>query len=39
VIGEAYVSQGSISNFKLNYDVILDLDSNTTVEIEAWDQS
>ena len=39
VIGETYVSQGSISNFKLNYDVILDLDSNSTVEIEAWDQS
>ncbi len=39
VIGEAYVSDGSISNFKLNYDVILDLDSNTVVEIEAWDQS
>jgi hypothetical protein len=39
VIGEAYVSEGSISNFKLHDDVILNLDFNTVVEIEAWDQS
>ncbi len=39
VIGQAYVSEGSISNFKLHDDVILDLDFNTVVEIEAWDQS
>ncbi len=39
VIGEAYVSEGSISNFNLHDDVILDLDFNTVVEIEAWDQS
>ncbi len=38
-IGEAYVSDGSISNYKLHDDVILDLDFNTVVEIEAWDQS
>lgn len=39
VIGEAYVSDGSISNFKLHEDVLLDIDSNTMVEVEAWDQS
>jgi hypothetical protein len=39
VIGEAYVSDGSISNFKLHEDVLLDIDSNTLVEVEAWDRS
>jgi uncharacterized protein YuzE len=39
VIGEAYVSDGSISNYKLHDDVILDIDFNAVVEIEAWDQS
>jgi hypothetical protein len=39
VIGEAYVSDGSISNYKLHDDVILDIDFNGVVEIEAWDQS
>jgi hypothetical protein len=39
VIGEAYVSDGSISNYKLHDDMILDIDFNAVVEIEAWDQS
>jgi hypothetical protein len=39
VIGEAYVSNGSISNYKLHDNMILDIDFNAVVEIEAWDQS
>jgi hypothetical protein len=39
VIGESYLSDGSISNYKLQDDMILDIDFNAVVEIEAWDQS
>ena len=39
VIGDDYVSDSSHSNFELHDDVILEIDSNTVVEVEAWDQS
>ncbi len=39
VIGDDYISDGSISNFKFHEHAVLDIDSNTVVEVEAWDQS
>ena len=39
VIGDDYISDGSISNFKFYDDVALAIDSTTMVEVEAWDQS
>jgi len=39
VMGDNYVSDSSHSNFELHDGVILEIDSNTVVEVEAWDQS
>lgn len=39
VIGDDYVRESKTSSFKFHDNVILDFDSNTTVEVEAWDQS
>lgn len=39
VIGDDYVRESRISSFKFHDNVILDFKSNTTVEVEAWDQS
>lgn len=39
VIGEDYVSDGGNSNFKVNIDLIMDLDPKTVILVTAWDQS
>ncbi len=39
VIGDDDVSDGSNKSFKVNLDLIMDLDSKTVVTVEAWDQS
>ena len=39
LIGDDYISDGSISNFKFYDDVALAIDSTTMVEVETWDQS
>lgn len=39
VIGDHYVRESKTSSFKFHDHVILDFDTNTTVEVEAWDQS
>ena len=39
VIGDDYVRESKTSSFKFHDNVILDFASNTTVEVEAWDQS
>ncbi len=39
VLSSDEVNEPSNTNFRLHDDVILDIDSNTQVEIEAWDLS